>query len=391
MKISGGFVNFVSFACISRKLLRVIILGFILCLALNIAAQEHGATIFYLDGPSFALMIRGERTVIGAAEVNAGGVTLERGGIVHTGAGTFLEIMLVPSGAVIKISDNTSLVYNGMDSSGGFVDLTVLYGRIRVITGDGEGAGPVVIRSGGISSRVNAGDLGIDFILEPGDRNAIPRPVFRVHAFRGAAEVFPYGRGGLQPNFGGAQALSVGEGESLFLDISSSFTFAEKTPISAQIAEYWMINNFKGASPVTMPSTGIAIAPVPAEVPAPVIIYVTQPAEPAPAAASESAPASPPPPAQTATAVSYDPSYLPEADSYAPSRTSYNRKKTTGIIIGLAMTFAAAAVQGITYGAFDVQTNRNANTIFTAAHIPLGVGMLTTLGSILYNPSPGKK
>jgi len=343
-------------------------------MAFNIAAQEDGATIYYLEGSSFALTMRGERRVFTAKEVNEGDIRLERSGIVHTGAGTFLEIQLFPSGTVIKMSDNSSMVYNGIDSSGGFVDLGLLYGRIRVVTGDGAGAGPIVVRSGGISSRTEAGDMGVDYVLEPGDRNSVPRPLFRIHAFRGSAEVFPYGRGGPQPYFGGAQTVRAAEGESLTLDISSSFTFAEKKPLSRDTADYWTLYNFTGFSPLPMPFTSI------------ITVHETPVTlEPAPAPSSGSvAPV-------TVEAASITVPYEPDtANQHLPTLT-YNKTKNVGLVLGLALTFASVAVQSATYYLYDIQTDRTANVIFTAAQIPLSVGILTTLGGILYNPPYGKK
>lgn len=351
--------------------LRMLLLGFALCLSLNIAAQEQGATVYYLDGQSFALSIGGERHVFTAEKVGNGGVSLERSGIVHTGSDTFLEIQLIPSGTVIKMSENTSLVYNGVDTTGGFVDLGLLYGRIRVVTGDGLGAGPVVVRSGGISSRVDAGDLGADYVLEPGDKNSIPRPFFRIHAFRGSANVFPYGRGGTQPYFGGAQTLSVNEGESLALDISSSYTYAEKKPIAENTLNYWMFYNFAGSSPlpILVPDIVAAIEEPEVFIPDPV----------------------PPPPPMPVPPISI--AVFPQEETipqHLPGPV-FSRAKTTSLIIGLGLTVAAVAVQGFVYNKYDINKDRTANTVFNAMQIPLGVGIITTLGGILYNSSSGKR
>ena len=354
MKIISGLVSLSSFTCILKKFF----LGFTLCIAFNIAAQEDGATIYHLEGPSFAVTVRGERRVLRAEDLMNNGIILERSGIVHIGAGTFLEIQLVPSGTVIKMSENTSLVYNGVDATGGFVDLGLLYGRIRVITGDKGGTGPVVVRSGGVSSRIEAGDFGADYILEPGGRNAVPRPLFRVHVFRGGVELFPYGRGGPQPFFGEAKTLTVTEGESLLLDISSSFTFAEKNTISREAADYWILYNFEGAPPLVMPVTDII------------------PAGEKPADSAESD-----------TAVPFEP---PASGHHLPEVTG-GKTRNIPLIAGLALAFTSAAVQAVTYHAFDIQSNRTANAVFTASQIPLGVGLIMALGGLFYNPPSGKK
>jgi len=365
MNIASGSVNLSSFSSISRKLLRSVLLGFTLCLAFNLAAQEGAATIYHLEGQSFALTINGERSVFGS-DATKDGINLESSGIVHTGPGTFLEIQLIPSGTVIKMSENSSLVYNGIDATAGFVDLGLLYGRIRVVFGEGTGAGPVVIRSGGISSRIETGDLGADYVLEPGNRNSIPRPLFRLHAFRGSAEVFPYGRGGPQPNFGGAQTLSVREGESLSLDISSSYTFAEKSLISDETLDYWMIYNFAGFAPLPMPITDISTGP-----------EITISLAPAPLQTR---------PIETRIAIPYQ----QEEAGKVPGVTN-NKTRNVCLAIGLALTVAGAAAQGVTYYMYDIDSNRTANNIFKASQIPLGVGLITTLGGLLYNPSPGKR
>jgi len=363
MKITCGLTDFSSFASILKKLF----LGFTLCMAINIAAQEDGARIYHLEGQSFTLTVHGERRVLRSDALRNGGINLERSGIVHTNPGTFLEIQLLPSGTVIKLSENTSLVYNGIDSNGGFVDLGLLYGRIRIVTGDRMGSGPVVVRSGGVSSMLEAGGLGVDYILEPGDRNAVPRPFFRLHAFSGDVDVFPYGRGGPQPYFGEAQTLSVAEGESLLLDVSSAFTFAEKKPLSHETLNYWTLHDFAGSPPLPMPATGIAIGSPPSEVEPEVDV----PAAPVPA-----------------EAVVHP---VPEAPRRHLPQTINNRAKNTGLALGLVLAFAAVATQGVTYHMYDVHNDRTANIVFNAAYVPLGVGLITALGGLLYNPSSGKR
>jgi len=392
MIITCGSVDISFFSNIFKKALPAVLLGFALCMPFSIAAQEDGARIYHLEGTSFALTVRGERIIMNTESVRAGGVNLERAGIVHTGASTFLEIQLIPSGTVIKMSENTSLVYNGIDTTGGFVDLGLLYGRIRVVTGNGMGAGPVVIRSGGISSRTETGDLGADYVLEPGDRNSIPRPLFRVHTFRGGAEVFPYGRGGPQPYLGGSQTLFANEGESLTLDISSSYTFVEKKPLGEETLNYWMLFNFAGISPIPMPATAIVKARQEPVVSAPVISapVIQAPVDAGPIVVD----AAPPPPPQPVQVEVPGPIVVPfEYEEFSPRlpTVSSSRTKNLCMILGLALTFTGAAVQGVTYNMYDINRDRIANTIFTAAQIPLGVGIITTLGGFLYNPSPGRK
>ena len=392
MKILSGSVNLCFF-----RLKRKMLLGLALCMTISIAsisAQEGGARIYHLEGSDFALTVQGERTIFPKEAVNSEGIKFERTGIVHTGPDTFLEIQLIPSETVIKMSENTSLVYNGIDATGGFEELGLLYGRIRVVTGGKMGASPVVIRSGGLSTRLESGDLGVDYVLEPGDRNAIPRPLFYIHAFRGSAEVFPYGRGGPQPYFGGAQVVKAEEGESLTLDISSAYTFAEKKSLNMDLADYWRTNNFNGPSPLPMPFTiisggvpAVAVAPV-----VPIAPPVPAPAAlPEPAAPTVSSVFSEPAEPEVDVAQQTAPSVFVSFDTLGQKPSVNQRTKNISIGIGLALTFISAVAGGYTYAKYDVSKDSTANNIFTAAQIPFGVGIITTLGGLLYNPSSSRK
>jgi hypothetical protein len=347
----------------TRQLRGLCFWGLICCASLNLTAQES-ARIYYAEGADFALTVRGERSVFPIGVAGAGGVNLERGGIVHTGSGTFLEIQLIPSGTVIKLSENTSLVYNGLDETGRFADVGLLYGRLRMVTGVGRGNTAAVIRAGGVSVRVGEGDLGMDYILEPetAGLTSDPRPLYRVYDFRGGAEVFSYGKGGAY--FGAAQTVSVKEGECLSVDISSSYTFAERKPLEGSVIDYWSRHNFTGVPPLPLPSVAIGSPPVPAiletpEIPEPEIV-VTPVRDLIP------------PPAPAAPFKGY-------------------RNKNIILALGAFLTAAAIGVQAGAYTQFDTEKDEFARNLHTAAYVPMGLGILTIVGGIIYNPAaPGK-
>ncbi|MCL2374197.1 MAG: FecR family protein [Treponema sp.] len=220
-------------------------------------APEWGPTerafIYHAEGGDFSLTIRGEQTVFSAEDPGREVIVPERFGIIQTGAGTSLEIQLIPSGTVLRLSENTSVMYNGFDENGRFMDFGLLYGRIRVVSGEtGMGRiGSTVIRNGGISARVAEGDIGVDYVLEPAFS---AMPLFRLYAFRGRAEVFSHGI----PLFDGFQMLTVEAGESVSLDLSEAHAFVERGPLGSAIINYWAFNNFAGYSPLPMPNVAIA-------------------------------------------------------------------------------------------------------------------------------------
>ena len=331
----------------------------LLLLAINLNAQEsaqssaESARVYHLEGTDFALTLRGGQSVITADMITGAGINLERSGTIHTGAGTFLELQLIPSGTVIKLSENTSLVYNGVDETGKFADLGLLYGRIRVVTG---GIYPLVIRSGGVSARIEDADVGVDYFLEPGSWNSSLQPLFRLYVFRGGAELFPYGRGGTSAYFGGGQSLTVGAGECLSLDISSSYTFAERTTVNRDIQDYWKLHYFEGSPPQPMPDTAIA-------------------------GLLQDLPASP---ADEDTAVKYVP-IVPSGGEKQPA-TINNRGKNICLAVGLALTVGSVVVQGVSFFQYEKYSERKYRDLFYWAYPSLGVGLITTLAGIIYNP-----
>jgi hypothetical protein len=302
-----------------------------------------------------------ERTVFPASAVLGAGVKLENTGMVNTGPGTFLEIQLIPSGTVIKLSENTSLIYNGMDRNS--VDLGLLYGRIRVVT---RAASPTVINCGGVSARVEEGDIGIDYFLDPGNVSFALRPLFRLYTFRGIAEVFPFGKGGTTAYFGSYSALGVTDGWSISIDVSSSLSFAERKPLDGDIKDYWRRHNFAGIPPQTGPSTLIAEAPVLAGVSPTTVIYVQVPSADLP----------------VAPAVPAAPINAPQGER----RIVGNASKQICLFLGMFLMLGSVGVQGYSYFLYDIYNDDFAKTLYRASYPTLGLGAVLILIGTLYNP-----
>jgi hypothetical protein len=324
---------------------------------LSLAAQES-AVIYEAAGQDFSLSSRGERKILGP-EALSGGLTLNPGDLIQTDSGVFLEIQLLPSGTLIKLSENTTFVFNGYDSSGRFADLGLLYGRIRLVSGTGGGNKTAVVRSANISVRLEAGDLGIDYVLEPlaRGRGGIPRPMLCLYDFSGNAEVFPFPSGGSPVQAGEVQSIAVREKEALFLEIASPVIFTERKALHKDIIDFWRHHNFSGIPPLAMPS-------------------VTLP-EIAGGAGSEAPAAIPEPAVQDNPFSSQD--YL----ALSRARTV----KNAVLVTGLVLTAASVAAQGAAYS--NTGDHDFARNVFTAAYAPLGVGILTILAGILYNPRIG--
>jgi hypothetical protein len=210
---------------------------------------------------------------------------------------------------------------------------------------------------------IEKGDFGLDFLLDPALLDFVLRPLFRCYAFRGSAEVVPYGRGGNTAYFGSFPVLATEEGWRLSVDISSSFTFAEKTLLDENIKNYWRQNNFNGISPLPKPNTVIPETPAGEAPPAaPVIVYVTQP--------SDSVLPNQPPAA---------------ARQPVPVR---NASKHVCLALGILLSAGSVTVQALSYNNVGVFTGDVGETAFRAAYPTMGLGLLLMLVGTLYNPKP---
>jgi len=348
-----------------------LLFGFVFSVAVNLYAQSgESARIYHLEGKEFTLTLHGEQTVFSSEMVRGEGINLERSGTVHTGPGTFLEIQFVPSRTVVKLSENTSLIYNGIDENGRFMDLGLLYGRVLVVSGsavNSAGIRSMVIRSGGISTRIEEADVGVDYYLESG--SASLRPLCRVYVFRGCAEIFPYGRGGTSAYFGGAQSMVLEARECLSLDISSSYTFTEKSALSRDITNYWSAHYFSGSPPQSIPDPVMAGA--------------------LPEFSAFDGSASGLPQAKD-TAITYVPVDHAGSGQNQPA-TINNRGKSICLAVGLVLTVGAIAAQGVFHNQYVNQGDKKLRDLFVFTYPVLGTGLITTMVGILYNPSSLRK
>lgn len=345
---------------LSRYGIRYFWFALVLFSPLNLAAQDwrgwalegghvESVFIYQAEGGTFSLALRGTQAVFPAEAARTGTIFLERSGVVHTGAGTTLTIRFAPSGTMILMSENTSLIYNGIDEAGRFVDIGLLYGRVRVLSGEMglDGIRSIVVRCGRVSARVIEGDMGVDYLLEPDTPVFTTMPLFRLDAFRGNAEVFSHGEGGAAAHFGVLQTLTVQEGESLSLDMSGGQAFAERRPLRTEIVNYWNFRNFA------------VIPPIPDTVVQQEFTLVS---------------AFGPPP-------------------FIQPQPTMNRNLARNLFFGLGfgLIAAAVAVQGTAHYAPDVFPDNTATFIHAGAYGALGFGAFFALiGMLLSSSSPAR-
>jgi hypothetical protein len=341
---------------------------FFLLAALKLGAQEEGALIYYAQGNDFALTVNGTRSIIAVGDTDFARMELHRSDVVQTGAGVFLEIQLLPSGTVIKLAENTSLVYNGFDANGRFTDIGLLYGRVRLVTGIGQGEKTVVIRAGNNAVRIQEGDIGADYAVDPaslGSHLAV-LPLLTIFNFKGSAEVHPF-----IPGIDTLKPLPVGEIESLSVEISPPLIYAGRKPLEGDIIGFWNRGNFAGFPPVPMPDTTLpelSPAPVVQQAPPPEVVMVT---------AEEPEKAAEPRQEDLDLAA-----WQAEMKWY---KKAY-RQKSALLITGFALAVIGAGAQIYAYTQFDTPRDSLARTIHFSAYAPLGLGLLSLLAGTAYDP-----
>ncbi|MDR2150739.1 MAG: hypothetical protein LBO67_08035 [Spirochaetaceae bacterium] len=204
--------------------------------------DETIARLFFAEGNGFSLAI-GERIFLYTPEKINGGLVLNASDMIQTAADSTVEIQLAPSATVIKLAENTSFIYQSPHT------YTLLYGRIRIVTG--LQPEPLVIQVHNAYINFPGGDIDIDFLYDPTVVQADPTPLVRLYCFSGYAQLIPAAAGAADDTV----PLSVNAGESLSYQIRSTFSYVEQKPVDEHILTYWERNQFKGSTTLRLPRT----------------------------------------------------------------------------------------------------------------------------------------
>jgi len=218
-------------------------------------AQSPYATVVYAEGRQFTIIRAGRPAVYSAEGPDAIGLAVQRGDIVQTSAGTFLEIAIHPISASVQLAENTSFRCDA-DESGKQSKGELYYGRVRAKVSKLTGSATYKITSPSLVAGVRGTDFGCDVIyVRPqaagGATGAAPQsPVLnRVFCFEGSVLVVP----AADPEL---QTVLIGRGE--MIETSAPAAIAEaaspapvklaKAPVSVEVSEFWKGREFR-ASP----------------------------------------------------------------------------------------------------------------------------------------------
>jgi hypothetical protein len=267
--------------------------------------------------------------------------------MIQTGADGFVEIQLIPGETLIKVAENTSIVYNGTGTDGASASFSLLYGRIRVIRGAGEGNRNLTVQSGNGVVYVREGDFGLDYILRPGlsiTGSGIGRPLLRIYGFSGTVDLIPLPvreDSGPPVRTGERARIRVNEGEALAMEILlSGLSFTERKSLDRDIIDYWLDHNFKGVPPLNMPKTALSFFFDPLPAPDHQIVY-----EP------------------------------PDYSAFIKA----NRIRNGGIAAGLLFSSVGIGLQSYAYYRMISGSSAPVDSLIYAGYANLGLGFLTLL------------
>jgi hypothetical protein len=337
------------------------------------AQSPVNGRIYYAEGADISITIGGVRYSYEAENLRF--FSLRKEDLVQTGPRSFVEIRFEPSGLLVKIAENSSFAFDGTGEAGGLL-LSLLYGRIRVISGWNEQPAPAVVRLGSTVVDIVEGDIGLDYMVIPGEGS---RPIPRVSGFSGTAELIPQAR----PAPGGRANRTwsgyVSDLPVIRLEEHESITMGTKTicrSLEPEILSYWNQHNFMGHPPIPAP------APVPER-----IVDTAPPAPdfsvsnifPQGSRKKESnLQAFQAPALSSAAGQSFDENpFLP-----------INRVKETALMVGTIFTATGIALEGIGYWMTHNDQASLGDTIMLYGFIPAGLGLISLIISLAINPPP---
>jgi hypothetical protein len=358
---------------------------FLLLLAASgIYAQNLGATRFsgsvnQSGSDSFVIANNGRQQTYQTSTIPAHGVAIQNADMIQTGPGNYVEIQLDPSGAIVKLAENTSVVFNDLGSSNRPALLSFLYGRMRIVNPDTKGT--VSVQAGNALIEISRGDMALDFAVIPGSANR--QPQLQVSTLSGVGQVVS------SVASPGAAKTPLYEHETVIFDVTTRLAVITRQPLNQEIAAYWSRNGFRqvGTSPQ------------------PVLAQGNRPTLPAlgsyPGGTSASTGGVPRLPASTGQTFDY--SGFP-SDSYSsdPSATQTDpnrqfdidvlsadratvRPKNNGVLIGTILTSFGVLAQTLChYDALGFAPGVN-DTVYAVGFAPIALGLITFIATYIYS------
>jgi hypothetical protein len=220
-------------------------------MAAVLLAETPYATITYAEGKRFSVIRDGKSVSYGAESPEAIGLPIQRGDILQTTPGTFLEVLIHPISASIQLAENTTFRCDA-DESGMQSEGKLYYGRVRAKVAKLTGTSTYKITTPGLVAGVRGTDFGCDhFYVRPcapstPDAAQASPTLNRVFCFEGHVAVAP----AVAP---ADETVMIGGGEMVENSTPAAGDSAKepvpiaKAPVSTEVSDFWKGREFHAA------------------------------------------------------------------------------------------------------------------------------------------------
>jgi hypothetical protein len=212
-----------------------------LCAVAGLYAQNLGASrslgsVSSAGSDSFIIANSGRQQTYQTGAIPANGLELQNSDMIQTGPNNYVEIQLDPSSAIVKLAENTSVIFNDLGSTNRAAMLSLLYGRLRIVNSSNNGM--VTIQIGNAAVEFSRGDLALEFAVIPG--STVTQPQLQVSTLSGAIQV----SSGMAA---GATKIICNEYETVTFDVTSRLAVLKRQSLSQETVAYWSRNAFRQA------------------------------------------------------------------------------------------------------------------------------------------------
>jgi hypothetical protein len=216
---------------------RIILLLLLAGAAVALNAQDQGAVVLINKavGSGFNINRSGLEEHVNVGGNTDMGYRLEQGDIVNVEAGTFLELLCLPSNARVYVAELSSFSVTKLGTDG-TVGLSLYYGRMRASVAGAGGANGLVIAGPEANALAESSDFGYDYVF-----GTDGKLLDRIYCVQGGLVVAQR----LVDESGGGQGVKADLKTREMVLISGSFAAGqyEKKFFEDDILKYWKENN----------------------------------------------------------------------------------------------------------------------------------------------------
>jgi hypothetical protein len=334
----------------------------------NLGATRFSGSINSNGADSFVIANNGHQQTYQTGTIPASGLALQNSDMIQTGPNNYVEVQLDPSGAIVKLAENTSVIFNDLGSSKRGAVISILYGRMRIVNSSSNGT--ISIQAGTAAVEFSRGDLALDFAVIPGSSNK--QPQFQVSTLSGTAQVVS---SAASP---GAAKTPLYEHETVTFDVTTRLAVINRQPLNQEIAAYWSRNGFRqaGMSPhSTYLAQGGGQSALPAIGAYPAVTNT---------APFGSTPQSGAHPFRDENSNTFESSMDMTNINWMSNENATLAVKNGGVFWGVLFIAAGVIGQGVShYNMLGLETDLN-DKIFSFSYVPIGIGVITLVATYIY-------